>query len=113
MVQKKKLIRSIVVVMGVMLTFAVTTAFTATEDLVGAVVKTDQGAALSTEDGEYLFLGRNLYGMIGKTVLVTGNVENGVLASTVRVKSVKVLSSTDLIDSWAHKAGPATSPSAA
>ena len=105
----KTLIRSTLVVMCIFFTLAVASAFAATEYLVGAVVITDQGTALSTDGGEYLFLGKKLPGMIGKTVLVTGNVGNGVLANTIRVKSVKVLSDIDLIDMSTHKAGLARS----
>jgi hypothetical protein len=109
MLTNKKLIRSIVVTMGIMFTFAVTSAFTATENLIGAVVTTNQGTALSTDGGEYLFLGNDLSAMTGKTLDVTGYVENGVLANTIWVKSFKVLSNEDLIDPSPHGAGPARS----
>ena len=90
--------RTIASVVFVLLAFTVTPALAMNETLVGAVVKTDAGAALSTDGGEYLFLGKDPTGQIGKTVAVTGNVENGVLSQTVRVKTVKVISNKDLID---------------
>ena len=68
------------------------------EEIIGAVVKTDQGAALSTEAGEYLILGKNLDKLIGKTVAVTGRVEEGVDTQTIRVDSVRVLTDKDLVD---------------
>ena len=67
-------------------------------DIVGAVVKTDQGVALSTSAGEYLILGKNLEQFIGKTVSVKGEVENGVLSNTIRVTSVRMLTPKDIID---------------
>ena len=110
MLTNKKLIRSIVVTMGIMFTFAAASAFAATtENMIGAVVKTDQGTALSTDGGEYLFLGNDLSAMTGKTLSVTGYVENGVLVNTIWVKSFKVLSNEDLIDPSPHGAGPARS----
>jgi hypothetical protein len=107
MPSNKTLIRSIVVAMSIVFTFAVASAFAASENLIGAVVKTDQGTALSTDGGEYLLLGKDLSGMIGKTVSVTGNAEDGALVNTIRVKSVKVLSNKDFVDPMPPKAGPA------
>jgi len=75
-----------------------TSALAMKEKLIGAVVKTDQGCALSTDSGEYLPLGKDLTGLEGKTVAVTGNVEHGSEASTIRVNSVKVLYNRDIID---------------
>jgi hypothetical protein len=93
------------IIIGVML-LTIATLFFATaipalamnEELIGAVVKTDQGVALSTDSGEYLLLGQDLGKMAGKTVAVTGNVEDGVLSKTIRIASVKVLSNKDIID---------------
>lgn len=62
------------------------------------MVKTDQGVALSTDGGEYLLLNKDLENLTGKTVAVTGNVEDGVLSKTIRVASVKVLNPRDIID---------------
>jgi hypothetical protein len=78
------------------------------EELVGALVKTDQGCVLSTENGEYLILGKDLTGLEGKTVAVTGNVEDGAKSKTIRVNSVKVLNNKDIIDPSARKAGSKT-----
>ncbi len=94
----RPIIRTILVAVVALLAFTVTPALAMNESLVGAVVKTDQGAALSTDGGEYLFLGKDLTKMIGKTVAVTGNVEEGVLTQTIRVKTVKVIADKDLID---------------
>jgi hypothetical protein len=109
----KTLICSMVLAVGIFFTVAASPALAMNEDLVGAVVKTDQGAAFSTDAGEYLFLGKNLTGMIGKTVSVTGNVEDGVLSNTIRVKSAKVLSNKDYIDPSTARSAPASNRSAA
>jgi len=101
----KTLICSIVMTVGIFFAAAATSALAMNEDLVGTVVKTDQGAALSTESGEYLVLGKNLSGMTGKTVAVTGNVEDGVMSKTIRAQSVTVLDKKDTI-------GPSASPTA-
>jgi hypothetical protein len=92
------LVRSIILAAGILLIVSASSALASTEALDGAVVKTDQGAALSTDGGEYLILGNNLSGMIGNTVLAKGNVESGVLSITIRILSDKVLSRRDLID---------------
>ena len=68
-----------------------TSALAMNEELIGTVVKTDNGAALSTPDGEYLPLGKDLEIYTGDTVAVTGDVEVGVLAKTIRVASVSIL----------------------
>jgi len=78
------------------------------EELVGAVIKTDQGCALSTDSGEYLILGKDLTSLEGKTVTITGNVEEGVKSKTIRVNSVKVMTNKDIIDPSARKAGSKT-----
>jgi hypothetical protein len=109
MQRNQTLIRSIVVAIGLLFAFTATAAWAAPASLVGAVVKTDQGTALSTDSGEYLLLGKDLSGMIGKTVSVTGNVEDGALTNTIQVKSVRVLSDKDVIDPTAPKTAPAGS----
>ena len=103
----KQFIRSIVLAMGIIFTVMASSALAMSRDLVGAVVKTDQGAAISTDGGEYLVLGKDLTPMIGKTVLLNGNTESGVLANTIRVKTVKIMSNKDLIDPPPAKIVPA------
>jgi hypothetical protein len=68
------------------------------ETLIGAVVKTDAGVALSTASGEYLTRGKDIAPYLGMTILVNGNVDNGAMSQTVRVKEMQVLSPNDLID---------------
>ena len=68
-----------------------TSALAMTEELVGTVVKTDNGTALSTAAGEYLILGKDLEIYTGDTVAVTGDVEVGALAKTIRISSVRML----------------------
>jgi hypothetical protein len=94
---------------GIVFLMTTTSALAMKEKLVGAVVKTDQGVALSTNHGEFLPLGRRLDGMVGKTLAVTGNVENGVESSTIQVQGFKVLSSKDTIDHTNRMPGPKTS----
>jgi len=108
MKRNKTLFRSIIVVTGILFTLTAVSAFAADEDLVGAVIKTDQGTALSTDSGEYLLLGKDLSGMVGETVAVTGTVDEGALANTIKVTSVKVLNDKDVIDPSAPKTSPAT-----
>ena len=98
MVDNMTLIRSLALAFGIILAATVSSALAMKEDIVGAVVKTDQGAALSTNAGEYLPIGKDLSGMIGKTVVVVGNVEDGVLSKTIRPKSIMVLKDKDLVD---------------
>jgi hypothetical protein len=105
MQRNKTLIRAIVMTAAIFFAATATSALAMNEDLVGAVVKTDQGAALSTDSGEYLVLGKNLSDMTGETVAVTGNVEDGVISKTIRAQSVKVLDKNDIID-------PSASPTA-
>ncbi|MCB2149640.1 MAG: hypothetical protein KQI81_24380 [Deltaproteobacteria bacterium] len=68
-----------------------TSALAMSEELIGTVVKTDKGAALSTDAGEYLILGKDLESYTGDTVAVTGDVEIGAMAKTIRVASVSML----------------------
>ena len=90
---------------GIFFLSTATAALAMNQKLVGAVVKTDQGYALSTSNGEYLPLGKPLAGLVGKTVAVTGNVEHGSEISTIRVHSYKVLSSKDTVDPVSPTAG--------
>ncbi|MEJ2641969.1 MAG: hypothetical protein P8010_20585, partial [Desulfosarcinaceae bacterium] len=87
-----------VLIGGIVFIMSTTSAMAMKEDLVGAVVKTDAGVALSTNGGEYILLGRPLNGMVGKTLSVTGNVENGVESNTIQVHRVKVLADKDIVD---------------
>ncbi len=88
---------------GIVFLLTTSAALAMDEELVGAVVKTDQGCALSTDAGEYLILGKDLTGLIGKTVAVKGNVEVGAMSKTIRVSSVKVVADKDIIDPAAQK----------
>ncbi|MFZ0243514.1 MAG: hypothetical protein WAL90_17885 [Desulfobacterales bacterium] len=101
-------IRLSALIIGIVFLLTASAALAMSEELVGAVVKTDQGCALSTAGGEYLILGKDLTGLIGKTVAVTGNVEMGTMSKTIRVHSVKVLKNKDIIDPSAPKAGSKT-----
>ena len=98
----------LVLIGGICFLMATTVALAMNQELVGAVVKTDQGYALSTDSGEYLLLGKGLDGLEGKTVAVTGDVENGSESSTIRVHSFKIVSNKDVIDPAIHKAGSKT-----
>jgi hypothetical protein len=91
---------------GIAFLMTATAALAMNEKLVGAVVKTDQGVALSTAHCEYLPLGRRLIGMAGKTLTVTGKVENGVESSTIQVYGVKVLADKNTIDHTMRTPGP-------
>ncbi len=93
---------------GIVFLLTTTAALAVNEELVGAVVKTDQGYALSTDSGEYLVLGKGLDGLEGKTVAVTGNVENGSESSTIRVQSFKVLANKDIVDPATRTKGSKT-----
>ncbi len=95
-------------VIGIVFLLTASAALAMNQELVGAVVKTDQGCALSTDSGEYLILGKDLTALDGKTVAITGNVEDGVKTKTIRVNSVKVLNKKDIIDPSAQKTGSKT-----
>lgn len=98
----------LIMVIGIVFLLTASAALAMNEELVGAVVKTDQGCALSTDSGEYLIMGKDLTGLEGKTVAVTGNVEDGAKSKTIRVTSVKVLNKKDIIDPSAPKTGSKT-----
>lgn len=83
---------------GAFFLLTTTAAMAMNEDLIGAVVKTDQGFALSTDSGEYLILGKRPAGLVGETVSAKGNVEKGALANTIRVDSYKVVARKDIVD---------------
>ena len=95
-------------VIGIVFLLTASAALAMDEELIGAVVRTDQGSALSTDSGEYLILGKDLTGLEGKTVAVKGKVELGVDSKTIRVNSVKVLNSKDIIDPTTPKTGSKT-----
>lgn len=83
---------------GALFMLSTTAALAMNQQLVGAVIKTDQGYALSTNSGEFLILGKRPAKLEGKTVSAKGNVEKGVLASTISVRSYKVVSDKDTVD---------------
>jgi hypothetical protein len=93
---------------GIVLLSTTTTALAMNTKLIGGVVKTDQGCALSTHSGEYLLLGKSLTNLEGKTVAVTGNVEHGAEISTMRSRSVKVLANKDIVDPANQSSGSKT-----
>ena len=93
---------------GIVFLLTATAALAKNEELIGAVVKTDQGYVLSTDSGEYIVLGNRLAGLEGKTVAATGNVENGSLSSTIRVQSFKVLANKDMVDPAMRAVQPKT-----
>jgi hypothetical protein len=91
-------VRPVLLAVVLLFTAMLTSAIAMNEELIGALVKTDQGVALSTEGGEYLILDRDMRGLIGETVVVSGNVERGTMAKTIHVTSVRVLDPKDIID---------------
>jgi hypothetical protein len=91
-------VRPMLLAVVLLFTAMLTSAIAMNEELIGALVKTDQGVALSTEGGEYLILDRDMRGLIGETVVVSGNVEHGAMATTIHVTSVRVLDPKDIID---------------
>ena len=93
---------------GIIFMLSCTAALAMNRQLIGAVIKTDQGYALSTKSGEFLILGKRPANLEGKTVSVKGNVENGALASTISIRSYKVLSNKDTVDPAMRTPGSAT-----
>lgn len=91
-------IRLVLLTIVVLFTASATSALAMNEELIGAVMKTDQGVALSTDSGEYLILGRDLKNLTGETVAITGDVEIGAMTKTIHVTSVKLLTPEDVID---------------
>lgn len=94
-------IKHIPVILFSLIVFLALTALPAmamNETLIGGVVKTDAGAALSTDSGEYMVLGQDITPFIGETVVVTGNVDVGVLSKTIQGKTVKKLDAKDIVD---------------
>jgi hypothetical protein len=88
---KPTMIRIMLLIFAFLFAATATSALAMSEELVGTVVKTDNGTALSTDAGEYLILGKNLENLTGKDVAVTGDVEIGALAKTIRVATVSIL----------------------
>jgi len=69
------------------------------EEIVGAVIDTGVGYAISAESGEYLVPNKDLSKYVGDTVAVSGNVEIGAdILSFDHINSIQVLSNRDLID---------------
>ena len=95
---KQSMFRFMLFVFVILFAATSTSALAMNEELVGAVVKTDQGVALSTDAGEYLITGKDLGQYAGETVAVTGEVEDGVLTKTIHVTSVRLLNPKDIID---------------
>ncbi|MBP8644681.1 MAG: hypothetical protein KBH99_01005 [Syntrophobacteraceae bacterium] len=59
------------------------------ETIVGMVVKTDRGIIVEADDGDYLVKGKDLSGMVGKMVEVTGIITDSDKGETIEVKSVE------------------------
>lgn len=69
------------------------------EEVVGAVVDTGVGYAISANSGEYIVLNTDLSKYVGDTVAVNGHVEIGADTLTFdHINSIQVLSKQDLID---------------
>ncbi len=69
------------------------------EEIVGAVIDTGVGYAISANSGEYLVLNKDLSKYVGDTVAVSGHVEIGAdILSLDHIDSIQVLSNQDLID---------------
>ena len=69
------------------------------EEVVGAVVDTGVGYAISANSGEYIVLNTDLSKYVGDTVAVSGNVEIGAdTLSFDHIDSIQVLSNRDLVD---------------
>lgn len=69
------------------------------EEIVGAVIDTGVGYAISANSGEYLVLNKDLSKYVGDTVAVSGNVEIGAdTLSFDHIDSIQVLSNRDLVD---------------
>jgi hypothetical protein len=69
------------------------------EEVVGAVVDTGVGYAISANSGEYIVLNTDLSKYVGDTVAVSGHVEIGADTLTLdHINTIQVLSKQDLID---------------
>ncbi len=62
-----------------------------TEEVSGTVVKTDEGIALFSDQGNYMVEGKDLSEMIGKNVKVTGTVQENQGQKVINVSSVSVV----------------------
>ena len=62
-----------------------------TEEISGTVVKTDEGIALFSDQGNYMVEGKDLSEMIGKNVKVTGTVQENQGQKVITVSSVSVV----------------------
>jgi hypothetical protein len=79
------------------------------EEIVGAVIDTGVGYAISANSGEYIVLNTDLSKYVGDTVAVSGHVEIGADTLTFdHINTIQVLSNRDLIDppsAQSHLAG--------
>ena len=69
----------------------VTSAAAMGEEIIGKVVRSDAGNVLVADSGEYLLSGKPMANLVGKTVVVDGDVAYGSITKTLRVDKVRVL----------------------
>lgn len=75
---------------GVMISFAASVAMAAEEQVIqGTVEQTDSGVVIVADDAQYIVVGEDLSAMVGKTVAVTGTVEDTQEGKTIKVMAVK------------------------
>ncbi len=78
---------AVVMIIGL---FSVAGAMAAEETITGLVESGDQGIVLSGDDGEtYMVKGKDLSGMVGKSVKATGTLSEGESGKTITITSVE------------------------
>jgi len=61
------------------------------EEISGTIVKTEEGIALFSDDGNFMVAGQALDSLVGKNVKVTGTVDEGSGKPMINVTSVSVI----------------------
>lgn len=78
---------AVVAIIGLL---AVTGAMASEETLTGMIEKGDQGIVLAADDGEtYMVQGQDLSDMVGKSVIATGTLAEGMSGKTITVTKVE------------------------
>ncbi len=79
-----------IVVMLLVGLFAAAAAIAGEQSITGTVQKTDAGIIISAEDGAtYMVQGKDMTDMVGKTVMVTGTLEESESGKTLTIISVE------------------------
>ena len=88
--EKKEMIWKLLAVIAIVGLLSVTNALAAEETISGTVENSDNGIVITADDGQtYAVQGQDLSAMVGKTVRVTGTLEESKSGPTITVVKVE------------------------